>query len=132
MAKAKMVDKLIVTTPNDAGTLAKITGELVASGVNMLHLCAYAEGGKGNFILVTSDNRKAAELMKHMGYEVSEGQTLEIEFENKPGTLSPVAKSLGDNGVDIQYIFGTSADGEKIVGLISTNDDEKALQIINS
>ena len=66
-----------------------------------------------------------------MEYEVSQVDALEVEFESAPGTLSPVAKKLGDAGIDIMYIYGTTADGTKVVGLMSTNDNQKALNLIN-
>jgi hypothetical protein len=131
MTKAKRVEKLIVTTPNEVGTLAHITEAISSAGINILHLGAYVKGDSGYFIIVTSNNKKAAGIMKDMGYEVTTGQTLEIEFDNKPGSLAPVAKKLSDNGIDIEYIFGTSSDGKKVVGLVSTNDDEKTLELIN-
>ncbi|NQT89819.1 MAG: hypothetical protein HQ558_01020 [Candidatus Omnitrophica bacterium] len=131
MTKARMVDQLLVSTPNEVGTLGNLTEALLSAGVNILHLCAYAEGDKGSFMIISSDNDKCAEIMKNMGYEVSKSKTMEIEFENKPGTLAPIAKNLAENGIDIQYIFGTSADGNNILGIISTSDNDAALQMIN-
>lgn len=131
MAKAKIVDELVVITPNEVGTLGRITDGLASSGINIMHLCAYVKDDKGYFMIITSDNEKAASLMKDMGYELKSTQTLEIEFENRPGTLAPVAKRLSDSGVDIDYIFGTSADGKKVLGVMSTSDNDKALELIN-
>jgi hypothetical protein len=131
MVKAKKVEKLTVITPNEVGTLASIAEELASSGVNIFHLGAYVKEDSGYFILVTNDNNKAAALLKNMGYVIERGQTLAIEFDNKPGTLAPLAKKLSDNGIDIEYIFGTSADGKKVTGLVTTSDDDRTLEIIN-
>jgi hypothetical protein len=132
MVKARKVEKLIVVTPNEVGILASITDALSSSGINIYHLGAYVKEEKGYFIVVTDNNQKASALLKDMGYEVSASDTLEIEFVNKPGTLAPVAKRLADNGIDIQYIFGTSSDGQKVIGLVTTNDDDKAFELINA
>lgn len=131
MTKAKIVDELVVVTPNEVGTLGRITDGLASSGINIMHLCAYVQDDKGYFMVITSDNEKAASLMGDMGYELKSTQALEIEFENKPGSLAPVAKKLGDSGIDIEYIFGTSADGEKVLGIMSTSDNDRALELIN-
>lgn len=131
MAKAKIVDELVVVTPNEVGTLGEITDGLVSAGIGIIHLCAYVKGGQGHFMVITSDNERAASLMKEMGYEINKTQTIEIEFENKPGTLAPIAKRLGDNGIDIEYIFGTSADGGKVLGIMTTSDNQMALELIN-
>lgn len=131
MAKAKIVNELVVVTPNEAGTLGEVTDGLISAGINIIHLCAYVKGGQGYFMVITTDNEKAASLMKEMGYEINQAQTLEIEFENKPGSLAPIARKLGDSGIDIEYIFGTSADGEKVLGIMTTSDNQMALELIN-
>ena len=131
MAKAKVVKLLMVTTPNEVGTLGKVSASLKDAGVNISHLCAYGEGEKASFIIMASDPDKAIQALKGIGYEVSQEDALEVEFENAPGTLSPVAKKLGDAGVNIKYIYGTTGDGSKVIGVMSTADNQKALSIIN-
>ena len=131
MAKAKKADELIITTPNEVGTLSHITDALFSSGISILHLSAYARGESAYFMVITDNNEKAAEMIKDMGYKVINKQALIIEFENRPGALAPVAKKLSDNGIDIEYIFATSADGRKVLGIISTNNDDMAFELIN-
>ncbi|MBN1405396.1 MAG: hypothetical protein JW946_02630 [Candidatus Omnitrophica bacterium] len=132
MAKAKIVKQLIVVTPNEVGTLNKISTALSAAGLNISHLCASALTEEARFMIVVADPAKAKRILEGMEYEVVESDALEVEFENAPGTLSPVAKRLGDADIDIKYIYGTTADGSKIIGIISTNDDKKAVALINS
>ena len=131
MAKAKVVKLLIVTTPDEIGTLGKVSTSLSDAGVDISHLCAYGEGGKASFMIIASDPGNATRVLKGIGYEVSQEDALEVEFENAPGTLSPVAKKLGDAGVNIKYIYGTTGDGSKVIGVMSTADNQKALSIIN-
>src|SRR3989338_8567733 len=127
MAKAKIVKQLVVTTPNEVGTLDKISTALKNVGLDISHLCASALGDEARFMIVVSNPEKAASALRKMEYEVSQDEVLEVEFENAPGTLSPVAKKLGDSGVDIKYIYGTTGDGKNVIGIISTNDNKKAL-----
>ena len=131
MAKAKMVKQLMVTTPNEVGTLNKISTSLIEAGLNVSHLCASAMGEQARFMIVVSNPAKAAQMLEGLEYEVSQDDVLEVEFENAPGTLSPVAKKLGSAGIDIKYIYGTTGDGNKVIGVISTNDNQKALDLIN-
>lgn len=130
MAKAKMVKQLIVTTPNEVGTLDKIATTLKEAGLNISHLCASALGDDARFMIVLNNPAKATSILEGMEYEVAQYDVLEVEFENAPGTLSPVAKKLGNAGIDIRYIYGTTSDGTKVIGIMSTNDNEKALDLI--
>ena len=131
MAKAKIVKQLVVTTPNEVGTLDKISTTLKNIGLNISHLCASALGEEARFMIVVNNPEKAAAALRKMEYEVSQDEVLEVEFENAPGTLSPVAKKLGDSGVDIKYIYGTTGSSNNVIGVISTNDNKKALNVIN-
>jgi len=133
MAKATKAKQIFLVTENEVGTLGKITDVLASKGVNIQALAAYTgKEGKANFHIVTDNNEMAVKAIKERGYEdIKEQDVLVVEFENKAGTLAPIAKKLGDDGVDINAIYGTSADGTKVIGVLSTADDEKALRVIN-
>ena len=131
MAKASKVQHLIVTTINEIGTLGNMTEALLAAGINIKHLCAYSEAGKAYFMILTGNNDKATTILKNMGYEVGVRNTLELEFENKAGSLAPLAKKLGENNVDIDYVFATSSGGAKVYAIMSTKDNDMALELIN-
>ncbi len=131
MEKVRIAKQLIVTTPNEVGTLNKISAALKNVGVNILHLCASAFGEEARFMMVVSNAEKAVSALTKMEYEVAQDNVLEAEFENAPGTLAPLAEKLGNAGVDIKYIYGTTSTGEKVICVISTNDNEKALNLIN-
>lgn len=132
MTKAKITKQLMVTTPNEVGTLDKISVALKNAGLNIFHLCASAMAENAHFMLVVNDVAKATHVLEGMEYEVLETEVLEIEFENAPGTLSPVAAKLAEAGIDIKYIYGTTGEGSKIVGILSTNDNQRAIDLINS
>ncbi len=131
MEKVRMVKQLLVTTPNEVGTLGKISAALKNVGVNILHLCASAFGEEARFMMVVSNPERAASVLMKMEYEVVQDNVLEAEFENAPGTLFPIAEKLGIAGVDIKYIYGTTPGEEKVICIISTNDNKKALNLIN-
>ena len=42
-----------------------------------------------------------------------------------------MAKILGNHDIFIDYVYGTSGDGFKIVGVFSTSNNAKAAQLIN-
>ena len=121
----------MVTTPNEVGTLNKISTALKMADLNIAHLCASAMGENARFMIVVNDLEIATSILEGMEYEVSQADALEVEFENAAGTLSLVAQKLADAGIDIKYIYGTTGDGPKIIGVLSTNDDQKALNLIN-
>ena len=67
----------------------------------------------------------------HSSYCATSSRQDVVEFENKVGTLAPVAKLLGNHDIAIDSVYGTSGDGFKIIGVFSTSDNRKAAELIN-
>ena len=131
MARALIEKELHFEIKNETGVLGQVTKTLELAGVFIVHLSAYTVDKKGYFQIITRDNAKAKAALKHLAPKTIERDVLVVEFENKVGTLAPVARLLGSNGIDVDSVYGTSGDGFKIVGIFSTHDDKKAAEIIN-
>ena len=132
MARAYVTQELHFEVKNEAGLLGRVVAALALQDVYIIHLSAYSVGGKGVLQMVTKDNQKAKQALAYFIPALDERNVLIVEFENKVGTLAPVAKLLGSHGVFIDYVYGTSADGFKIIGVFSTSDNAKAADLINS
>lgn len=131
MARAQIEKELHFEVRNETGLLGQITMTLAEKGIYIVHMLAYSVGKKGFFQILTRDNAKAKDALKHIAPKITERDVLVVEFENKVGTLAPVVKLLGSNGIDVEYVYGTSGDGFKIVGIFSTADNAKAAALIN-
>ena len=131
MARASVEKELHFEVKNEAGVLGQITKTLELAEVFIVHLSAYSVGKKGYFQIITRDTAKAKAALKDLAPKAVERDVLVVEFENKVGTLAPVARLLGSNNIDVNYAYGTSGDGFKIVGVFSTNNNKKAAEIIN-
>ncbi len=132
MAQARKAKGLFVVTPNEIGTLAKVTHTISSSGINIIALCGYAAEQKGNFLIVTDNSVLASKKLTERVYEAHDKEVVLVDFDNKTGTLEPVAKKLGDSGIDIDCVYGTAADGKKVLGVFLTKDNDKAVKIINA
>ncbi len=131
MARARLVKELHFEVTNETALLGRVTSALAIRGVSIIHLCAYSVGGKGVLQTIVDNPPAAKEALKHFVPGIEEREVLVVEFENKVGTLAPVAKILGNHGIFIDYVYGTSGDGFKIVGIFSTNDNLNAVKVIN-
>lgn len=131
MARATVQKELHFEVKNETGLLGQITIALAQKEVYIIHLLAYTVKSKGYFQIITRDHAKAKSVLKDFSEKLEERDVLVVEFENKVGTLAPVARLLGSNGVEIRSAYGTSGDGFKIVGVFSTANDKKAADLIN-
>jgi hypothetical protein len=131
MARATVSQELHFEIPNETGILGQVTKTLELAEIFIIHLSAYVVKDTGYFQIVTRDNKKAKQALKDLAPKAKERDILIVEFENKVGTLAPVARLLGSNGIGVQYVYGTSGDGFKIVGIFATDNNKKAAEIIN-
>ncbi len=131
MARATVQKELSFEVKNETGLLGQMTIALAQKEVYIIHLLAYTVNKKGYFQIITRDNAKAKTVLKDFASKLEERDVIVVEFENKVGTLAPVAKLLGSNGVEINSAYGTSGDGFKIVGVFSTANNKKAADLIN-
>ncbi len=131
MARAQIGKEIHFVTKNEIGTLGRVTLALAEQGIYIIHLSAYTYEDKGYFQIVTRDHEKAKKALSYFVPKIEDRDVLIVEFENKVGTLAPVVKLLGSEGVNVNYVYGTSGDGFKIVGVFSTDDNKKAADLIN-
>ena len=131
MPKANVIWQLVVVTPNEVGTLARLCETIRTSGANISHFCGSAIGDDARFMVAVDKPDKVAKALRALDYEVSEVEVLEVELENAPGTLELVAQKLAEGHVDIEYNYATTSNGKRVVCIMATNDNRKALQLIN-
>ena len=131
MARAILTKELHFEIPNETGLLGQVTATLALAGVYIVHMSVYTVKTKAYFQIITRDDQKAKTALKHLAPKAAERDVVVVEFENKVGTLAPVARLLGSNNIEVQYVYGTSGDGFKIVGVFSTTNNAKAVKVIN-
>lgn len=131
MARALIMKELFCEAPNEAGLLGRITAAMALEGVYVIHLSAYTIGTAGYLRLIAKDNHKAKKAIAYFIPAINEREVVIVEFENKVGTLAPVAKLLGNHNISIDSVYGTSGDGFKIVGVFVTSNNKQAADLIN-
>lgn len=134
MARALMGKELHFESKDETALLGRVTAALAVENVHITHLSAFTAEGKGYFQAVFRDQdiEKAKKAIAYFIENIEERDVLIIEFENKIGTLAPVAKLLGNNRIHIHSCYGTSSDGFKIVGVFSTSDNAQAKALVNA
>lgn len=133
MARAAIGKEIYCVAKDETGLLGRTIYALAQKNIFIVHLAAYAEGAEACLRLVVSENdfSKTKESLSLFIPQIEAREVLIVEFENKVGTLAEVAKILGQNGIGVRSVYGTSSDGFKIVGVFSTEDNARACALIN-
>lgn len=132
MAKVTKSTEIWCNIPNKVGIVAGITKAVSQTRTNILATASWGATSnpeKGYFKILTSNNNKAAEAIKKLGYTVKKNDILIVELPNKPAAFQPVAQKIADAGININYQYATTG-GKKGQMVLSTNNDHKAMQII--
>lgn len=130
MPNVKQETELYVITPDEPGVLGRVMGTLANAGVNLKAIYARSERGKGIFFLITSDNKKAEKALKGIGYKVTTNNVVTVEIDDRIGAGAEVGALIGNAAIDIDYCYGTSAGGVKVLLVFQTNDNKKAFETL--
>ena len=127
---ARKVEELFLSAENKTGLLEEITQALVSGGVNIRAVSAYVAENKAFFRLITSDNAKASEALANIG-SIEKKEAVVAELEDKEGSLNKAAARLKDAGIDLAYIYATSADtGNKVAVVFSSDNNDKSVELL--
>ncbi|MHA1650052.1 MAG: ACT domain-containing protein, partial [Candidatus Helarchaeota archaeon] len=115
-----MVRQLSVFLPNKPGILAIFTEILGKNSINIRALTVADTADYGILRIIVDDPTKCLNVLKEANYLVSETEVIAVEVEDKPGALHQIAKLMGDNGINIEYIYSTLKAGAAVI-LIRVN-----------
>ena len=121
---------LRVKVPDRPGMLGEITSALGAKGVNLRAVHGYSEGGQGVVCLVVDKLAAASKLLAARGLRPEEEEVLELQLANRPGALGQVARSLGEAGVNIKYVFLGASGGRRATVFLAVSDVAAALRAL--
>ncbi len=82
--------------------------------------------------LLATDTDKAVDILSKNEYIFDIMPVIAINLENKPGALAEVAAKFGEEGININYVYGSvSSPDEKCLFVFSSDDVEQAAKIFN-
>ncbi len=80
--------------------------------------------------LLVDDTDKAIDILSREEYVFDIMPVIAIEIDNKPGTLAKMAKKFGEEGININYVYGSALPrGKKSLFVFCPEDIELAARI---
>ena len=80
--------------------------------------------------LLVGETDRAMDILSKEGYVFGIMPVIAVEMKNKPGTLAQLAKKFGEEGININYVYGSALPGEaKSLFVFSPEDIDAAAQI---
>jgi len=124
-----MLKQISVFLNNVPGILAKLTGILKDEGINIRAMTVAETADYGILRMLVNKTDDCVSILKNNNYLVSITDVIAVDIPDKPGALHEIAKTLGDEGVNIEYLYSSLVKEEAIIVLRIDNID-KAVEIL--
>ena len=129
--KARMAKEAIVRIRNRIGALGQVTKCLAEKGINIEAVIGTLEAGDAVVRLVASDHLRTIEALRELRPDVQEARVVVAEVEHKPGLLRQITEKLASENIDLFYLYGTAAEGDRCLVIFSCTNNERAVIVLN-
>jgi hypothetical protein len=127
---AQICKQITVVTEDKVGLLADLTEAIRDAGVNILALCAWAEGGTGHLMAATDDPDAACSAAGPFVTRCSFNEAVCTKIPNEKGQLHEISRTLADAGISIHTVYATGGDAAEVHVVLITSDNAKAAEIL--
>ncbi len=126
------VKQLSIFIENKAGRLNEVLMTVSGNGINIVSASLADTNDFGVLRLLVSDPDKAHKVLKEKGITSKLTDVIAVSIPHAIGSLRDVIFAINEAGVNIQYIYGLSLNGEGASIAMKTDDMEKTVEVIDS
>lgn len=128
----KLIRQYTVFLPNVPGALSKFVELFANEGVNIIGIASEIRDDSGVVRVAVDADLKVSHLLTGAGFTTIETSMISLELPDKPGALLRLTKILGESGINITTVYGTSFGGSSGRLLLNVSDAEKALEVLRA
>jgi hypothetical protein len=123
------VKQLVVSVENQPGKLGRVTSAFGAARVDILAFVAGPLDGRDAIRLIVDRAAAARKVCAESRWPCEKEDVVEVTLGDKPGTLGPVARKLGEAGINIRYAYtGTAKSATKVNAYFAVDDVAGAMK----
>lgn len=132
MMRASMGKEIVVRVANEIGVLDQMCRLLAETGINTLGVSGTVFANDAILRLVTTDNLRAADMLRQRHFNPQEMDCILVERPHKPGMLRRITEDLVSEGINLEHIYATAPENQAGVFMVlSTSNNERALILLN-
>ena len=127
------VKQISVFLENKPGNLADFTDVLSGQGVDLRALSLAEAEDFGIARIIVDDVYTASTVLKDAGYVFSITKVLAVEIQDEPGALSKVIRILGENDINMEYMYAFLTRKTGVAYMIfRVADNQKAAEVLKT
>ena len=120
MPKAKQITAWVESKPGELGRIAEALGK---AKVNITAFSAWSITGESPVHLLVSSPAKAKKALGGLGVRCTEEEVLCVTLSDEPGKLGEVGARLGAANINVDYGYGSVAEGGKKAEIVLAVSD---------
>ena len=125
------VKQISVFLENKPGKLADFTDVLSKNEIDMRALSLAEAEDFGIVRIIVDDVYNASTVLKDAGYVFSITKVLAVAIPDEPGGLYKVIRTLGDNDVNVEYMYAFTTKKEGVAYMIfRVQNNKKAVEVL--
>jgi hypothetical protein len=127
-----LAKQLTVFIENRAGRLCEVLNVLKQNDVNILSLSLADTTEYGLLRLIVDKPALGKEKLTENGFSSLLSQVSIIKIPHKAGSLQELLKAIEEGGVNIEYMYGLSIEGEEAYVVLKASSAEKIEEIFSA
>ena len=124
--------QLTVFIENRSGRLSEVLDVLKQTGVSILSMSLADTTEFGLLRLIVDNASLGKEKLTENGFSSLLSDVSIIKIPHKVGSLQELLKTIDENGVNIEYMYGLSIDSDKAYVVLKASDIQKVDEILTA
>lgn len=126
------VEQISIFLENKSGRLAEVTRLLGEGAINIRALTLADTTDFGILRLIVDDKVRALEILKKAGFTVGKTEVVAVEVPDRPGGLAHILRQLGEEGINVEYMYAfVEKTGDNAVVIFRFDDTDQAIDILS-
>lgn len=117
--------QLTVFIENRTGRLSQVLNVLKENDVNIISMSLADTTEFGLLRLIVDNAAKGKDKLTENGFSSLLSEVSIINIPHKVGSLQSLLKTIDENGVNIEYMYGLSVDSDKAYVVLKASDTVK-------
>ena len=125
-----LTKQLSVFIENRQGRLGEVLSVLKTNKVNILSLSLADTTEYGLLRLIVNNPELGKEKLAEDGFSTMLTDVIVLNINHEAGSLQGLLTILSDSGINVEYMYGLSIDGDEAYVVLKTSDMSKADKVL--
>lgn len=126
-----MFRQLSVWLPNKPGMLKKFLDILIENNIELRAITVAENDEYGILLLLVDKPDECVRILEKLDYPVSETMVLAVKLksDNNAIGLQEISKIMGENNINIDYLYNTLVKDESLI-ILKVDNNERAIELL--